>query len=344
MSYNLSMKSKQQIDLKKINSVMFVRLGKLGDMMVSSMLINRVRRAYSGLKIGLITLPRSRELFKYNTDINILKTWLPVTVPLLALTERIRGWDLLADLNDEPSRRSLLALRMIRPKQSMAFKNAKSAGVFDITVETLQKEKSHVLKRLEVYLQALGINKNKNEMKPFVSLNRGSLDNVKMAQGKITGKQGMVIVLNISAGHESRYWGLKKWETLAKSLLAVSSKVYLRILNAAPDEKLAATLREKLPAERLLPAQGRSLDGFLACIAAGNMLVSPDTSAVHAACAFDVPVLGLYPEPYWNFISWKPLGKKNYAIRSSGGGVDSITAAEAVKAAVIMAKNIIKRL
>src|ERR1035437_503477 len=344
MPYNPSMKSKQQIYLKKINSVLFVRLGKLGDMMVSSMLINRVRRAYPNLKIGLITLPRSRELFKYNKDINILKTWLPVTLPLLALTERIRGWDLLADLNDEPSRRSLLALRLIRPKQSMAFKNSKSTGVFDITVPTLEKEKSHVLDRLGVYLQALGINKNKNEMKPFVSLAHGSLDNVKMAQDKITKKKGAIVALNISAGHESRYWRLEKWETLAKSLLRVSPKVYLRVLYAPADEKLAAVLREKLPAERLMPPGGGSLNGFLTDIAAADMLVSPDTSAVHAACAFGVPVLGLYPEPYWNFVSWKPLGKKNYAIRSTKDGVASIAADEAVKAAVNMAKKIINRL
>ncbi len=335
------MKSKTLIDLNKLNSILFVRLGKLGDMMVSSMLINRVRKAYPHLKIGLITLPRSKELFKYNQDINVLKTWLPITLPILAITERLRGWDLLADLNDEPSRRSLLALKLINPKQSMAFKNAKSEKVFDLTISTLQKEKSHVLERLNVYLKAFGITENK--LKPFVSLKKGYLNFTEEKQRKIIGKNGIIIALNISAGHESRYWAIDKWEMLAKSLLEVSPRIYLRIINAVGDKKLGLGLRAKLPADRILKAGGNSLNEFLTVIAASDMLVSPDTSAVHAACAFDVPVLGLYPEPYWNFISWKPLGKKNNAIRSNKDGVDSITVKIVTKIALKMVKSILTK-
>jgi heptosyltransferase-4 len=337
------MKTKPIIDLTKINSVLFVRLGKLGDMIISSMLINRVRAQFPHLKIGLITLPRSKGLFKYNQDINVLKTWLPVLLPGLALTERIRGWDLLADLNDEPSRRSLLALTLIKPKTSMAFKNAKSEGVFDITIPTLQKEKSHVLERLDVYARALGIDGNKHQLKPFVALKNGSFERTKTVQNKIAGYKGVTVVLNISAGHKSRYWAPEKWEQLAKALLAVSPNVFLRILSAPADEILRLKLLAKLPVGRLMPPAGKALDDFFACIAAGDMLVSPDTSAVHAACAFDIPVLGLYPEPYWNFISWRPLGKKNQAIRSPKEGVDSISAGQGIKAAVKMLKHIIRK-
>lgn len=327
------------MNLNKLNSILFVRLGKLGDMMVSSMLINRVRKAYPHLKIGLITLPRSKELFKYNQDVNVLKTWLPLTLPLLAFTERLRGWDLLADLNDEPSRRSLLALKLINPQKSMAFKNSKSEGAFDFTISTLEKEKSHVLERLNVYLKAFGI--EENNIKPYASLRKHSLDLFINEQRKIIGKNGVVVALNISAGHESRYWSINKWEILAKSLLAVSPRIYLRIINAVGDKAIAINLRAKLPADRILKAGGNSLNDFLTLIAVSDMLVSPDTSAVHAACAFDVPVLGLYPEPYWNFISWKPLGKKNNAIRSKKDGVDSISINPVIKTALIMLKRIL---
>jgi ADP-heptose:LPS heptosyltransferase len=117
----------------------------------------------------------------------------------------------------------------------------------------------------------------------------------------------------------------------------------LKILSAPADETLRLKLLAKLPEGRLMPRAGKALDDFFACIAAGDMLVSPDTSAVHAACAFDIPVLGLYPEPYWNFISWRPLGKNNHAIRSPKEGVDSISAGQGIKAAVKMLKNIIKK-
>ena len=329
------------IDYSKLTSVLFVRLGKLGDMMVSSALISHVRRAHPHLTIGLLTLPRSRALFTYSRDIDTLKTWRPATLPLLALTERLRGWDLLADLNDEPSRRSVLALYLIRPRLSMAFSNPKSDGVFDITVQTPHKEDSHVLERLALYAQALGVTIPTTDMRPVVALKPGSLDAMERAQGHILGHAGRVVALNISAGHESRCWASAKWEALSHALLAVSPRVYLRILNAPPDGALARALRSALPGARVLPQAGESLNDFLAAIAASSMLVSSDTSAVHAACAFDVPVLGLYPEPYWNFVSWRPLGGKNCTIRSRSGGVDSIPAQEAMETAVEMLRGIL---
>ena len=208
----------------------------------------------------------------------------------------------------------------------MAFSNPKSDGVFDITVQTPHKEDSHVLERLALYVVAL---------KP------GSLDAMERAQGHILGHAGRVVALNISAGHESRCWASAKWEALSHALLAVSPRVYLRILNAPPDGALARALRSALPGARVLPQAGESLNDFLAAIAASSMLVSSDTSAVHAACAFDVPVLGLYPEPYWNFVSWRPLGGKNCTIRSRSGGVDSIPAQEAMETAVEMLRGIL---
>jgi ADP-heptose:LPS heptosyltransferase len=324
------------IDCAKTTSALFVRLGKLGDMMVASMLVNRVRRAYPHLTIGLLTLPRSRELFRYSRDIDILKTWQPATLPILALTERLRGWDLLADLNDEPSRRSVLALQLVRPRHSLAFRNANSEGVFDVTVQTPRKEGSHVLERFALFARALGIEVPSTELRPVVTLKPGSLDAAGRAQRAIVGHDGRVVALNLSAGHESRRWASAKWEVLANALLAVSPRVYLRLLNAPHDDGSARLLRSTLPSGRVLPPAGRSLDDFLAAIATSNLLVSADTSAVHAACAFDVPVLGLYPEAYWNYVSWRPLGERNCTIRSRGEGVDLIPAQEVIEAAVRM--------
>jgi ADP-heptose:LPS heptosyltransferase len=320
----------QLFDLNNIKSVMFVRLGKLGDMMIASWIIKQARKDYPHLKIGLLTRSKSRELFRYNTDIDVLKTWNPAGLPLLALTERLRGWDLLVDLNDEPSRRSVMALKLIKPKHSLAFKNSKSEGVFEKTAVTLEKEKSHVLERLSQPALALGLKIEPGELLPVVYLKPGTIP-----------VKDHIIGLNISAGHPSRYWSPENWEALAKTLLIKFPEFKIMIIHSPADIKLAVALKTQigLP-ERTADFKAGGLFDFLTAIASCSILISPDTSAVHAASAFKVPVLGLYPEPYWNFVSWKPSGKNSIAIRSSGRGLDPITWEEARQAALeIMEKE-----
>lgn len=224
---------------------MFVRLGKLGDMMTASWILKAARGQYPGLKIGLLTLPKSAGLFKYNRDIDVLKLWRPVTAPFLAVTERLRGWDLVVDLNDEPSRRSVLAAKLLAPKESIAFDNDKSRGVFTYTIRTLVKDKSHVLERLSVMAAGLGINAQKTLLRPAVYLKPGLLDRTIKAQEKITGKGAKIATLNISAGHKSRFWGVEKWGALGRALQKQDKKVFIRVLGSPADHEAAERQRRQ---------------------------------------------------------------------------------------------------
>jgi ADP-heptose:LPS heptosyltransferase len=329
------------IGLKSVKSAMFVRLGKLGDMMTASWILKAVRGQYPGLKIGLLTLPKSAGLFKHNNDIDVLKLWRPVTAPFLAVTERLRGWDLVVDLNDEPSRRSILAVKLISPEKSIAFDNDKSRGIFTFTVKTLVKDKSHVLERLSVMAAGLGINAKKTLLRPAVYLKPGLLDKTIRAQEKITGKGAKIVTLNISAGHKLRFWSVEKWVAMGRALQKQDEKVFIRVLGSPADHEAAEKTAASIGG-RLLPCAKKSLDDFLAAIAASDMLVSPDTSAVHAACAFGVPVLGLYPEPLWNFVSWRPSNANCRAVRAKGDTVDSIPQDEVIKEALKMEKKLNK--
>ena len=102
------------------------------------------------------------------------------------------------------------------------------------------------------------------------------------------------------------------------------------------DAALAAQLSAALPAARLRPSPGPGLWDFLAAIAANRLLVTPDTSAVHAACALGVRVVGLYPEPAWNLASWGPWGPGHQALRSPQGGLQGLPL-EPVRAAALRA-------
>ena len=293
------------IDLKNCRSIMFVRLGKLGDMMVASSVFRAVRKTYPHIKTGLLTLTRSRELFRYNQDIDTVYTWSAGGIIESAFLSRVKPWDILIDLNDDASRRSLMALKIIKHKKSAAFLHEKSAGVYDITIKAPPKNKSHVMDRMKIAAGALGAAKGW-EGKPIacISTDRQNL------------KTKDTVVLNLSAGHVSRYWPVEKWRELAVLILSRDKKIKILVLSSPQDDELYRCFVSGIDQSRMIAKPGTDLNSFISAIASGSILISPDTSAVHAACAHGVPVIGLYPEAKWNFASWRPYGVKNITIKS----------------------------
>lgn len=295
--------------------------------MVASWIFKRVREEYPHLKLGLLTSSRSKELFRYNPDLDVLKLWRPWTLPDLAVRERLRAWDLLVDLNDDPSRSSVFVLKLIHPKSSMAYHNEWSAAAFENTIPTLPKTKSHALERLAVAADALGIPSRPRDLRPVAYIPRDRFRQEQARQNQKTGgsRGARVVALNLSAGNESRYWGIEKWAGLAQALLRARKDTWIKILCAPKDSPAADRLAAQLDPGRVLPRPRTGLVDFLAAIAASDMLITADTSAVHAASAFGVPVLGLYPEPFWNFVSWKPWGATHLVLRStSKEGINAI--------------------
>lgn len=330
--------------LDKLHSLLFVRLGKLGDLMVASWVFKRVREQYPRLRLGLLTLPRSRELFKYNPDLDVLRLWRPWALPALALGEWRQHWDLLVDLNDDPSRSSALALRLIRPQSSLAFHNDLSSAVFENTIPTLPKEKSHALERLAAAAKALGVRSRPADLRPvaYIPKNRFREEQARQNQRTGGGRGARVVALNLSAGHGSRYWAPEKWSGLARALLRARKDVWLKILCAPKDSALADQLAAVLDPSRVLPRNPAGFHDFLVAIATSDLVVTADTSAVHAAAAFGVTVLGLYPEPLWNLVSWKPLGVRNKVLRStSTEGIDVIPLSRVQEAALELLRKIV---
>ncbi len=305
-------------------------------MMAASFVIKKIRQAHPHLKIGLLTLPGSRNLFKYNGDIDKLLIWQPVSLPFLCLTERLRHWDLLIDLNDDASRRSVLALKLIKPKRSIAFYNEKSKGNFEITIKTFAKDKSYVVKRLSVMLKAFGIGFKESELKPVVYTDGKIINELK---SRYKNDRRILISVNVSAGHASRYWAVEKWIKLIKTLLRLSPKIKILVLSSPEDVKIRKRIINENGNERVMEFTNNDLHYFLSAIAMSDLVISPDTSAVHAACAFGTPVIGLYPEPYWNFVSFRPVGVKNVVIRSKRDGTDSIGFEEVKSETIKFIKN-----
>ncbi len=124
-------------------------------------------------------------------------------------------------------------------------------------------------------------------------------------------------MLNISAGDKSRYWLIDKWAAVAKHFLLRNFQV---IVTYHPkDRKTADKLIRECPDLTLFHSS--TIRDIIALVSRVDLVVTPDTSIVHIASAFNIPQVALFPDVDWNFYKFHPLSRKNAVLRPKPGGV-----------------------
>ncbi len=99
-----------------------------------------------------------------------------------------------------------------------------------------------------------------------------------------------VVLCNVGAAWESKRWPAERWMELVPSLTRMDLFPLLLWGNAAEKQTAQAIAdRTGVPAAPFF-----TIPEVLALIAASRLLISGDTFALQAACALDVPVVGLF--------------------------------------------------
>jgi ADP-heptose:LPS heptosyltransferase len=172
--------------------------------------------------------------------------------------------------------------------------------------------------------EAIGLTFTPEEVVPSMELGTAETEEVRRSMQSLRGEGYSCVAVNLSAGDPSRYWPGDRWQALLRHVAADRPRTGFLLLTAQGDEHLADEVRAGLPSLRFIQPAGRSFHHFAAGIALSDLVISPDTSAVHIASAFGRPILGLYPAEEWNFRSWQPVGTRFEIARPKEGVVRDI--------------------
>ena len=123
------------IELEGKKNILILRLGKIGDIIIASSAFSTWKILFPENRLHLVTLYKNKEVLKYNNDLD--KIYFIKNKPFLFLKLfrlRLLKFDLLLDLNDDPSTTSTMIRKFIMPKITAGFKFS-DKNVLDISIE-----------------------------------------------------------------------------------------------------------------------------------------------------------------------------------------------------------------
>ena len=312
-----------------INRIAIIRIGKIGDMIVSRFAIRKIRSAFPGARILLVTLPRNKELLQYSNDVDEVRFFRKGAdiIPLL-IKLRLFSPDLLIDFNDNPSRTSDLFARFGGARKSVGFSFGDDQGYYDIRIPCPSRETTHVMERMRKIPEALGLEIQDGEVDTSLEVGKNESDDVKDEFKKVNPEGKPIIAINLSAGNRNRYWQQSKWMELLHLFESDPMKAVVVLLSAPDETYLADDIISSTGFSWLHRQLDLRFHHFASTIAQSSLLISPDTSSIHIADAFRVPVIGLYPQVQWNAVSWRPYRTECEIVMPEAGFIAEISVEE----------------
>ena len=293
--------------LTDFKNVLFIRLNRIGDALVSTPLLQLVKKN-TGCGIFLLADHKNYFAFNNNPDIDKLIIFKKGLIGIYEIIRVIRENDIdtVVDLHDDVSATVSFIVALSGVKNKFALKKGNEL-IYTKTIERPDRSKVHIVDRLLELAKLFNINSDKMQMRIHYYPENGSFESVDDYLKNTFDSNKFLLGINISAGSQARFWGINNYRLLLNFLKNYNINC---LLLAKPEDFSLA--KEIIDEERFIFTS--DFDKFCALISRLNFLFTPDTSTVHIAAAFNIPVFGIYVNYNTEEMIWTPYNTPYEAV------------------------------
>jgi ADP-heptose:LPS heptosyltransferase len=282
-------------------------LNRIGDALVTTPLLYELKRK---LDCRLTILASRYNYFIFDNplltdEIIIFKKKVKRISKLIKLINE-KKYDVIIDLHDDVSTTVSYLIAFSTCKYKIGLQKGTNKLYTNLVVK-LDPARHHIIERVMEFTKPFNISYNPLKINIIYTPKPESTQIVDAYINKHFLRKDFLLGINISAGSESRFWGVKKYREIISSLNNYGINIILLCLER--DLKFAWEI-----AGREIPIFYRNnFDEFASMISRLNFLITPDTSIVHIASAFRIPLFGLYVKYNTNDVVWYPY-KSDYEV------------------------------
>lgn len=300
--------------------IIIIRLGRIGDMILSTPIFFHLRSSYPNATIDVLGSRHNISILENNPSIDNTFVYdkSPLSFLKLASSLRANSYDILIEPKDHHSTESKLLSKMIKAKKSIGF-NSNNNFTFDIDTSLFSEGKLSFLESNLASLEALSIDVD-YKSKPILFLNNDELnffENLKL-------KPKSYFVLNPSASRKSKTFSNELILQLIKILQSFNLELIL--ISSPEDSDRVSQIADECNCSFV---KTKSIRQTFPLIKESKLVISADTSIVHIASSFNVPLIGIYKKNENELEKFKPLSEKySIVFAEEGEFLESINSNE----------------
>ena len=310
-----------------IKSILFLRYdGKIGDMIVNSLMFREIKKVYPDIRIGVIARGAAIDIIKDNPNVDKIYEYYKdrKKIKNLALKIKEEKYDLLIDFSEMLRVNQMMLINLCGARINIGL-DRKDWKLFDLSIESGKDFKwtEHITKRYLAYLIKLGLKKENIDISYDIYLK-----NEKKYEAFFNEiKESKKLILNPYGASKHKSFNI---ETLENIITYLKDKDIAIILTYFGDKYKELEFLEKKYKYVYIPKKIESILDTAILIKKSDYVISPDTSIVHIASAFNKKMITVYPPKGGKYgvdhLVWAPKSEYSRVIscKDKTGNYDEI--------------------
>ena len=275
-----------------IKSILFLRYdGKIGDMVVNSLMFREIKKVYPNIKIGVVARGAAIDIIKDNSNVDKIYEYYKDRKKIkdLALKIKEEKYDLLIDFSEMLRVNQMMLINLCGARFNIGL-NRKEWKLFDLSIKSDKDFKwtEHITNRYLAYLVKLGLKKENIDISYDIYLK----DEKKYEVFFNEIKESKKLILNPYGESKHKSFSVENLENIINYL---KNRDIAIILVYFGDKYKELEFLEKKYKYVYMPQKIESILDTAILIKESDYVISPDTSIVHIESALNKKMITVYP-------------------------------------------------
>ena len=325
----LTKKHDIEFNLADAKKILVLKYDRIGDMIVATPIFRELKKKYPDISISVLASKGNRDVLKYNPYIdniytNYKNSLLGDFSSLLNL--RKERFDVCIELEHSVIPHAILRLRIINPKKVISIHKDGRYGVKGSELQlydfyTKKDKKGHFGK---IWLDTLNFFKVKPVSNKYdIFLSNEERNKAKEFVSNIGSK--IKIGINLEGSFKEKQIQPEELKQICKGIYDNYSDIKIVILTTPNKSGKTNKIISKMGFNFVIPSYATdTILDVAALIEQLDLIITPDTSIVHVASAFDKPIVSIHENNKDSYRLWKPIStlSKTVFAKSSYGLFD----------------------
>ncbi len=311
----------------KRDKILIIQLGRFGDLILFTPVFRLIKQKFPNTELYLLAGRKNYEVVLANPYIDQIIKLDKSPIKIINTISNIRRnyYKYWIDPRDHYSKESRILAKLAKAQYKIGYNHPNQRKVFNIDIVQNEQIIHHSLIGINS-LAALNIELPRFAIRPELFFYKN--EQFSATTQYIINNLNKYIIINLSASANHKMWQTEKWIQFIEKTNLLNNQI---VLNYMPTESInAEQIKSYYP--NIILHQPSNIRDVMAIIYYSNAVITPDTSIVHIASAFNKDVFALYSglDNFYN--KFHPTSDQYVTVRADSGdnGIQSISSDSAI--------------